>query len=110
MHSELGAFSTRCQRVYRVTVSINNKMLVNINIASNEIEIYQAKTNSINKEHKFLVLEDKEDKDILTRITFINHLKSSITKLLIGKDKKQTALTAHQALLVQSPYLITNSY
>jgi len=93
-----------------VTVSIDNEMLVNVDIAGDEIEICQAKTNSTNREHEFPVLEDKEDKDILTRITFVDHLKSSITKLLIGEDKKQTALTAHQALLVQSSYLIANFY
>jgi hypothetical protein len=38
------------------------------------------------------------------RITFVDYLKSPIVELLVGKGEQQTKLTAHQALLVQSPY------
>lgn len=38
------------------------------------------------------------------RVTFIDYLKSPIVELLIGQAEDQTRLSAHQALLVQSPW------
>ena len=38
------------------------------------------------------------------RITFLQYLSSPVVTLLIGSGEKETILTAHQGLLVQSPY------
>lgn len=38
------------------------------------------------------------------RISFAQYLSSSIVTLLIGSGENETILTAHQALLVQSPF------
>lgn len=47
---------------------------------------------------------DDEDAVVPTQVTFIDHLKSPVVELLIGEGEDQTLLTAHQALLVQSPF------
>lgn len=39
-----------------------------------------------------------------SRITFLQYLTSPIVTLLIGSGETETILTAHQGLLVQSPY------
>jgi hypothetical protein len=38
------------------------------------------------------------------RVTFVQYLSSPVVTLLIGSGEKETILTAHQGLLVQSPY------
>jgi len=38
------------------------------------------------------------------RITFVQYLSSPVVTLLVGSGDKETILTAHQGLLVQSPY------
>ncbi|UNI13936.1 hypothetical protein JDV02_000625 [Purpureocillium takamizusanense] len=38
------------------------------------------------------------------RTSFTSYLQSPIVNLLVGQGDKQTLLSAHQALLVQSPY------
>ena len=38
------------------------------------------------------------------RIAFVDYLKSPIVELLVGHGEKQSILSAHQALLVQSPW------
>jgi hypothetical protein len=38
------------------------------------------------------------------RITFLQYLTSPIVTLLIGSGESETILTAHQSLLVQSPF------
>lgn len=39
------------------------------------------------------------------RIPFVDYLTSPIVTLIVGRDEKETILTAHQALLNLSPYL-----
>jgi hypothetical protein len=46
----------------------------------------------------------QEEEAIPERVTFIDYLKTPIVELLIGQGEHQTLLTAHQALLVQSPF------
>lgn len=38
------------------------------------------------------------------RVTFIDYLKSPVVSLLVGQGDEQAQLTAHQALLVASPW------
>ena len=38
------------------------------------------------------------------RVTFLQYLSSPVVTLLIGSGEKETILTAHQGLLVRSPY------
>jgi hypothetical protein len=70
-------------------------------------EIIQVETgaNAItNGENGVAFLDDEEEAVIPTRVTFVDHLKSPIVELLVGEGESQALLTAHQALLVQSPF------
>ncbi|RDW65333.1 hypothetical protein BP5796_10025 [Coleophoma crateriformis] len=44
------------------------------------------------------------EEEIHTRTTYVDYLKSPIIGLLVGQGEEQCLLTAHQALLVQSPW------
>ncbi|KAI9815554.1 MAG: hypothetical protein M1827_002688 [Pycnora praestabilis] len=46
----------------------------------------------------------EEEEVIPSKTTFIDYLKSPIVELLVGAGEDQTLLTAHQALLIQSPF------
>ncbi|KAI9879449.1 MAG: hypothetical protein M1830_008496 [Pleopsidium flavum] len=50
------------------------------------------------------VEEEEEEEKTTPRVTFVDYLKSPVIELLIGTKEDQTLLTAHQALLVQSPF------
>ncbi|KZZ97972.1 BTB/POZ fold protein [Ascosphaera apis ARSEF 7405] len=39
------------------------------------------------------------------KLTFLDYLKSPIIELVVGQGDKKTTLTAHQALLAESPYI-----
>lgn len=45
-----------------------------------------------------------EDSVVPDRVTFLQNLASPVVTLLIGAGERETILTAHQGLLVQSPY------
>ena len=45
-----------------------------------------------------------EAHDVPARVTYIDYLRSPVIGLLVGQGPDQAFLTAHQALLVQSPY------
>jgi hypothetical protein len=47
-------------------------------------------------------LVEKEERP--TRVTFTDYLKSPVVELVLGEGDDQTLLTAHQALLVSSPF------
>jgi len=42
--------------------------------------------------------------DTVARVTYIDYLKSPVIGLLVGQGDEQALLTAHQALLVKSPW------
>lgn len=44
-----------------------------------------------------------------TRIPFVDYLTSPVVTLIVGSGEQETFLTAHQALLVQSPYFKAQS-
>lgn len=49
--------------------------------------------------------EDGPDDDApAPRITFVQYLSSPVVTLLVGSGETETILTAHQGLLMQSPY------
>lgn len=49
--------------------------------------------------------EDGPDGDAPSpRITFVQYLSSPVVTLLVGSGENETILTAHQGLLMQSPY------
>jgi len=52
-----------------------------------------------NNEH-----EDPMEETAVARVTYIDYLKSPIIGLLVGQGDEQALLTAHQALLVKSPW------
>jgi hypothetical protein len=51
-----------------------------------------------------LPFQNEEEQTKPARITYIDYLKSPIIELNIGQSDEQTTLTAHQTLLVQSPF------
>jgi len=48
--------------------------------------------------------DEEEEEELPVRITYVDHLKSPIVELVVGEGEDQTLLTAHQALLVRSPF------
>ena len=51
-----------------------------------------------------LPFQDEAMEDSPARVTFVDYLKSPIIGLLVGNGADQALLTAHQALLTQSPW------
>ncbi|KFY41146.1 hypothetical protein V494_03154 [Pseudogymnoascus sp. VKM F-4513 (FW-928)] len=51
-----------------------------------------------------VVEEEEEEETVPARVTYVDHLKSPIVELTVGQDDTKTILSAHQALLVQSPF------
>ncbi|KAI0873375.1 hypothetical protein GGS24DRAFT_393816 [Hypoxylon argillaceum] len=51
-----------------------------------------------------MVLPFAEGGDSDPRVTFISYLSSPVVTLIVGSAESETILTAHQALLVQSPF------
>jgi hypothetical protein len=51
----------------------------------------------------FEVIET-ETEEVAARVTYIDYLKSPIIEILVGEGDNVTVLSAHQALLVQSPF------
>ena len=87
--------------------NLGNEITADIEMVGADANTRATATNGTNAEHGENSLpfqEDEEDERISTRTTFLDHLKSPTVELLIGEDKRQTLLTAHQALLVQSPF------
>lgn len=48
--------------------------------------------------------EIEEEEAIPARVTYVDHLKSPIVEITVGQDDSKVVLSAHQALLVQSPF------
>ncbi|CZT01186.1 uncharacterized protein RAG0_08928 [Rhynchosporium agropyri] len=48
--------------------------------------------------------QEEPMEDVTTRVTYIDYLKSPVIGLLVGQGDEQALLTAHQALLVKSPW------
>ncbi|MCJ1258221.1 hypothetical protein MMC24_006052 [Lignoscripta atroalba] len=67
------------------------------------IEVLETGTGAANGEEAGLE-EIEEDEKVPLRLTFIDYLKSPIIELLVGSGESQTILSAHQALLVRSPF------
>lgn len=51
-----------------------------------------------------LPFQDDSSEETTPRTTYIDYLKSPIIGLLVGSGEEQALLTAHQALLVTSPW------
>jgi len=51
-----------------------------------------------------LPFQEETMEDLPARVTYIDYLKSPVIGLLVGQGDEQALLTAHQALLVQSPW------
>lgn len=49
-------------------------------------------------------IADQAEEQIPARVTYVDHLKSPIVELTVGQDDTKDILSAHQALLVQSPF------
>ena len=51
-----------------------------------------------------LPFQEDSPEDVPARVTYIDYLKSPVIGLLVGQGDERTLLTAHQALLVTSPW------
>jgi hypothetical protein len=51
-----------------------------------------------------LPFQDEAMEEVPARVTYIDYLKSPVIGLLVGQGDEQALLTAHQALLTQSPW------
>ncbi|KFY28925.1 hypothetical protein V493_02677 [Pseudogymnoascus sp. VKM F-4281 (FW-2241)] len=56
------------------------------------------------KDHEVAEEEEEQEEQPPARVTYVDHLKSPIVELTVGHDDSKTVLSAHQALLVQSPF------
>jgi hypothetical protein len=68
------------------------------------IQVETVANAATNGENGIAFQDDEEEGVIPTRVTFVDHLRSPIVELLVGEGEAQALLTAHQALLVQSPF------
>ncbi len=88
--------------------NIGDEPPADVVMGGDEVVMADTGTTTTNVEHGENGLpfqeEEEEEEVIPARVTFVDHLKSPIVELLIGQGKEQTLLTAHQALLVQSPF------
>ncbi|KAI5305935.1 GPI transamidase component [Ascosphaera pollenicola] len=50
-------------------------------------------------------INEPEEPEEPRKLTFLDYLKSPIVELVVGQGEKKTTLTAHQALLAESPYI-----
>ena len=57
-----------------------------------------------NGDENGLPFQEESMEDAPARITYIDYLKSPVIGLLVGQGDEQALLTAHQALLVSSPW------
>jgi hypothetical protein len=100
-HTTMADFETEIEQ------NMGDEILADIDMVGAEANTSTAVMNGTNAERGGNGLpfqEDEEDEYVSMRIPFVDHLKSPTVELLIGEDEKQTLLTAHQALLVQSPF------
>jgi hypothetical protein len=51
-----------------------------------------------------LPFQEEAIEDAPARVTYIDYLKSPVIGLLVGQGHEQALLTAHQGLLIQSPW------
>jgi hypothetical protein len=63
-----------------------------------------AENGKIGEKEDGLPFQEEAMEEIPTRTTYIDYLKSPIIGLLVGQGDEQALLTAHQALLTQSPW------
>lgn len=57
-----------------------------------------------NGENELPFQQEETIEEVPARVTYIDYLKSPIIGLLVGQGPEQALLTAHQALLTQSPW------
>jgi len=69
-----------------------------------QVEITAAPAPDAEGEDVLPFQDEAMEEDKPARITYIDYLKSPIIGLLVGQGENQALLTAHQALLTQSPW------
>ncbi len=69
-------------------------------------EVIQVDTGADTMENGMsdMVVQGGGGEVVPTRVTFVDHLRSPIVELCVGEGDAQVCLSAHQALLVQSPF------
>lgn len=84
--------------------NMGDEAFADVEMIGEEVIQIDTGANATNGENGVAFHVDVEDVVVPTRVTFIDHLKSPIVELLIGESESHTLLTAHQALLVHSPF------
>jgi len=85
--------------------TVGDEIPTDVEMVGEEVIQIGTGANAItNGENGISVQDEEEEMVIPTRVTFVDHLRSPIVELLVGEGEGQTLLTAHQALLVQSPF------
>jgi hypothetical protein len=83
---------------------MRGETLADTEMVEEVIQVEAAANATKNGGNGIALQDDEEEVVIPTRVTFVDHLRSPIVELLIGEGEAQVLLTAHQALLVQSPF------
>ncbi|KAH8594929.1 hypothetical protein B0O99DRAFT_513189 [Bisporella sp. PMI_857] len=73
-------------------------------IAQVQINAPAANGDDAENAHNNLPFQDEAFQEFPARVTYIDYLKSPVIGLLVGQGDEQALLTAHQALLVTSPW------
>ncbi len=77
---------------------------VDVEMVEEVVQVETGANATTNGENGIVVQDDEEEVVVPTRVTFVDHLRSPIVEILVGEGEGQALLTAHQALLVQSPF------
>jgi len=73
----------------------------NVEMAGHNTEVIEVLESAVADD---AIAKEVEEEEPPPRITFIDYLRSPIIEIVVGAGDAQTLLTAHQALLVQSPF------
>lgn len=77
---------------------------VAIDVEMSTDAIVEGTGTSLENEEAAMPFATEYEEPAGTRVTFIDYLKSPIVEIFVGHGDDVTLLTAHQALLTQSPF------
>lgn len=84
--------------------TMGDEMSADVEMVEEVVQVETGANAATNGENGIAFQDDEEEVVIPTRVTFVDHLRSPIIELLVGEGESQALLTAHKALLVQSPF------
>ncbi|KAL3425015.1 hypothetical protein PVAG01_04296 [Phlyctema vagabunda] len=84
-----------------VDVEMGGEVVIEIDPAAPDAEAVESTEDAGDVELPF---QNEPEDEVPSRVTYIDYLKSPIIGLLVGQGEEQCLLTAHQGLLIQSPW------